>query len=400
MNIIQKAINGVFGGKKKKALTNNRVPVMWGINNQNNTSLKSLHIGLNYDGTLKIWVSTNFALLRKNYIVWSAMRFLAGKIWWYGFYFVDKKGNTVQWTQADKKDVENFFSVPSLHTYIYETLAYLLMAGQKVSTATELNKFGKGTNKSKINNLDPRMLTIQTDQSTGDVLEYIYSNKALSKTFQPEQVIDYILFPDFDRENYGQSPMESIIIDIVTDYAMSNRQLYFYMNNATPWTVYLTDGEMLRDETVRKDLETKILEKFGGNANIGKPLISSAIKDVKTIEIPTLDIINEREQLMKIVTMVFGIDPRVLGFMKEQWGSYAEIDAIARNMTNSKIEEWWTIVENIMNQEFSKYRRELPYRIKLDNILFKNIESDKKMSLEELKAGVITPEEYKTLYDI
>jgi len=75
---------------------------------------------------------------------------------------------------------------------------------------------------------------------------------------------------------------------------------------------------MLRDETVRKDLETKILEKFGGNANIGKPLISSAIKDVKTIEIPTLDIINEREQLMKIVTMVFGIDPRVLGFMKEQ----------------------------------------------------------------------------------
>ncbi len=53
-----------------------------------------------------------------------------------------------------------------------------------------------------------------------------------------------------------------------------------------------------------------------------------------------------------------------------------------------------------MNQEFSKYRRELPYRIKLDNILFKNIESDKKMSLEELKAGVITPEEYKTLYDI
>jgi len=108
------------------------------------------------------------------------------------------------------------------------------MSGQKVSTATELNKFGKGTNKSKINNLDPRMLTIQTDQSTGDVLEYIYSNKTLSKTFQPEQVIDYILFPDFDRENYGQSPMESIIIDIVTDYAMSNRQLYFYMNNATP----------------------------------------------------------------------------------------------------------------------------------------------------------------------
>jgi hypothetical protein len=53
-----------------------------------------------------------------------------------------------------------------------------------------------------------------------------------------------------------------------------------------------------------------------------------------------------------------------------------------------------------MNHEYSKRVKELPYKIKLDNIYFKNVENDKKMSLEEVKAGIITAEEYKTLYDL
>jgi hypothetical protein len=55
-------------------------------------------------------------------------------------------------------------------------------------------------------------------------------------------------------------------------------------------------------------------------------------------------------------------------------------------MTNAKLEERTTIIENNMNDEYNKFNKELPYRIKLDTIYFKNVENNKKMSLEEVKA--------------
>lgn len=399
MGKIQDAINVLLWKKEEvSVVSNNRQPIMWWVNNQNTTSLKSLHVWLNYDGTIRVWLHTHFALLKKNYVLASALRFIAWKVWWYGFKFVDKKGNVIEWTKADREKVSKFFG--SMNKYIFESLTYLIASWQKVSIPTEVNKFGKATSNSQIMNLDPRMLVIDTDPSTWDAIAYRYSNRTASKTFDPDQVNDYILYPDFDRDNYGQSIMDSIIIDAVTDSTTSNRQLYFYMNNATPSTVYITDGDMLRDEQVRKDLETKINEKYGGNANVWKPLVSTAIKDVKTIEIPNIDVVKERDHIMRILAMVFWVDPRVLWYMKETWWSYAEIDAIARNMTNSKIQERAAVVETIMNQEYNKYVWELPYKIKLDNILFTNVELDKKMSLEELKAWVITAEEYKELYDL
>ena len=399
MGIIKDAIDTLFGREKpaNKVMNNGRVPVMWGVNNQGIPSLKSLAVWLNGDGSLRVGLQTHFAILKKNYIVNSALRFFANRIWWYWFYFVDKNWVTVEGNKSDRESIERFFDIKK---YVYESLAFLVTAWQKVSIPSELNQFGKVTKDSKIINFDPRMLTINTDPGTWDILEYIYSNTKLRKTFSPDEVYDYILYPDLDRDSYGLGIMDSVVIDILTDIATSNRQLYLYMNNATPWTVYLVNPEAVRTEDDRKDLETKINEKYGWNSNIWKPLISSAVVDVKTIEIPTLDVVTEREHIMKIVTTAYGVDPRVLWFMKDRWWSYAEIDAIARNMTNWKIEERAGVIENIMNHEYSKRVKELPYKIKLDNIYFKNVENDKKMSLEEVKAGIITAEEYKTLYDL
>jgi hypothetical protein len=70
------------------------------------------------------------------------------------------------------------------------------------------------------------------------------------------------LYPDLDNEHYGQSILDSLVIDAISDYAMSNRELYFYMNNATPSTVYILDNDIEMDAKSRIDLEQKINEKF------------------------------------------------------------------------------------------------------------------------------------------
>lgn len=350
------------------------------------------------DWSIKVGYTTYFSLLRKNRTLSSWLRFLANKIGGYGFYFVNSKGVTVQWDPETIARINYFFWIPQLRSYIYTTLINYMVSGQKVSTATKINKAWKATNDAKINILDPRMLSLVLDLATGEVTRYDYRNKSLSLELPPKLVHDDILYPDMDRDWYWQSMMESIVIDAVTDLLTWSRQFHLYRNNATPWTVYLLDKDNLDDKSVA-DLEMKINDKFGGNANAWKPLASTAIKGVETIEIPKLDTINEREMIMKIVTTVLWLDPRVLWFMKESW-AYAEIDAIARGITNAKLKEWTEIIETSMQQEYEKFIWPLPYKIKLDTIYFENKELDKKMALEEVKLWILTPDEYKSLFDV
>lgn len=352
------------------------------------------------DWSIKVWLNTYFALIKKNYVVASALRFLAMKVWWYWFYFVDNKWNAVKVGDEQKAKVENFFKIPTMKSYIYKSIANYIIAWQKVTTATELNKFDRWTPNSKINIFDPRMLRIEINKETGAVESYEYGNAFKRLELTPEQVVDTIVYPDLDRPWYGQSQMDSIVIDWLTDYVAGTRQFHFYRNNTTPWTVYLLDPEVVKDQTQVQELEKKIAEKFGGNANAWKPLSSTAIKDVKTIEIPDIKLLDDRELIMKIITMVFGIDPRVLWYMKETGWSYAEIDAIARNMTNAKLEEWTMMIEDSMNLEYTRYMWEIPYRIKLDTIYFKNTENDKKLALEEVKANILSVDEYKSLFNM
>lgn len=374
--------------------------VFWWSNNQGNTSLQSLQVWLNMDGSIRVWTHTYFSLLKKNATISAALRFLSNKVGWYGFYFVDSSGKAIKWQEEMKRRVEQFFSIPKLRTYIYVSIANYIVSGQKVSTATELNQFWTATGNATINILDPRMLTIKTDTNTWEIISYEYRNNTVIKEFEPQIVNNDILYPDLDRDGYGQSQMDGIVIDALTEYVLWSRQFHFYRNNATPSTVFMIDPTVVTDDTKAKELETKINEKFGWNANNWKPMATTALRDVKTIEVPDIKLIEERELIMKILTMVFGIDPRVLWYMKETGWSYAEIDAIARNMTNAKLEEWTSIIENSMNEEFNKYIKPLGYRIKLDTIYFKNTEKDKEIALQEVKAWVMSVDEYKSLFNM
>lgn len=387
-------------GETAKVVRNGRGDLFSWVNNQSSSSLQALHVGLSLDWSIRVWLNTYFALIKKNYVCASALRFLSMKVGWYWIYFVDSKWNTVKVGDDQKARVEEFFKIPTLRSYIYKSIAYYIVGWQKIVTASLLNKFNRGTPGSKVNVLDPRMLMIKIDKETGEVIKYEYWNNFKKIELMPEQVVDTIVYPDLDKNGYGQSQMDSIVIEWLTDYVAWSRQFHFYRNNATPGTVYLLDSEVVKSADQVQELEKKINEKFWGGSNTGKPLASTAIKDVKTIEIPDIKLIDDRELILKIITMVFGIDPRVLGYMKETWGSYAEIDAIARNMTNAKLEEWTNMIEESMNAEYAQFMWELPYKIKLDTIYFKNIENDKKTALEEVKAGIITADDYKSLFNM
>lgn len=373
----------------------------WQNNRQSSTSLKDLQVWMNIDWSLRVWLHTFFALVKKNYMIQSSINLLSERIGWNGIYFSDAKGKTIDISSIPtnvKDNIYRFFSIPNLKTYIQKTISYIVISWQCVSTGTELNNRWMATKETKVNLLDPRMLIIKSDDVTGKLLSYDYYNKNKAVTLIPELVVDTLVYPDLDRDNYWQSQMESIVIDALTDNTMWSREFHFYRNNATPSTVYVLHPDAQTTDV--DQLEQKIREKFWWNANNWQPIISNVVQDVKTIEIPDIKVVEGREFILKIVSTVFWIDPRVLWFMKDTWWSYAEIDSISRNITNQKLESWTAIIEEAMNKQYTKYFGEIPYRIRLDTILFKNTNLDKEMSLKELEKWIINKTQYKELYNL
>lgn len=371
-----------------------------GARNQNVASLQSLSVWLNYDGSIRITPYTYFALIKKNSIIASWIRFLSQRIWGNGYDLVDSKGNVIDWQDKIKERINYFFSNTSIENYIYRSLVNYITSWQKISTATEINKNWRATPKAKINVLDPRYITINTDWKTTDVVSYIYWNNLEQMTLSPEIVVDDIQYPDFDRTNYWQSQLEPVVMDALIDQASNDRSFGFHRNNATPSTVYSLDPESITSIEEAKELESQIIEKHWGSTNTWKPLVSSAIKWVHTIQVPKIDASTEKEMTIKILSMVIWVDPRVLWFMKTTGGSYAEIDAISRNMTNAKIIERERKIEDGMNKEYRKFIWDSPYKIKLKSILFENKEKEKEIAMMEVEKGIMTVEEYKSLFNM
>jgi len=87
-----------------------------------------------------------------------------------------------------------------------------------------------------------------------------------------------------------------VITDGLTDIATSNRQLVFFKNNAMPNIVYMLDADACNTLEHQKDFERKIREKYQGTANSYKPMASTAVKDIKILEMShkDLDLISQR----------------------------------------------------------------------------------------------------------
>jgi len=126
----------------------------------------------------------------------------------------------------------------------------------------------------------------------------------------------------FDPNNpsYWKSLYKSIVYDSLSDKESSQRQFYFFKNNAVPNAVFMLDPKVTDPEII-KSIKDDLKNKYGWSANAHKSIVSSWITDVKLLELSNkdLDLLNLRKFVIQKMGILFQIDPRLIWFMQDSW---------------------------------------------------------------------------------
>lgn len=361
-----------------------------------NTDLSSYYV---WSSVWDLWaIKTDkkdaFYILRKNVIVSAAWKLMSNRVWANGIWLIDDKWEIVDlesdrvWKEIVER-ANKFFAIPSLYNYVYRSFGMILWAWQKFSTIDQMNWIWEATEESKIKILDSRYVSVKSDAYWTPVS---YSYNWLEQ-LSPEIVVDYIVYEDLDNPIYGMSQIESILIDALTDYATSTRQLLFFKNNAMPNVVYMLDKSKIKNEEQAKEFERIITEKHWWNSQSNKPLASTFIDDIKILEMShkDLDLINQRIFSHKEAWVVLWFDLRLLSYMKDSWWSFSEMDSLTLKNANSQLEVYAKRIEVWMKLEYEKFIWPIPYSFKLQNELYKDIKAETDLVTLQINSWMITP---------
>lgn len=126
----------------------------------------------------------------------------------------------------------------------------------------------------------PDKMTVEfsTDKETGqiEVTGYKYEDtvegEKLSINYELDQVVPF-KYPNPSNPVRGKSPIEAGITAIDTDFKAEEFNRRFFINNATPDTVFSTDQRLTDDQVAR--LESTLKRRFGGVRNAHKAMILS-----------------------------------------------------------------------------------------------------------------------------
>lgn len=202
----------------------------------------------------------------------------------------------------------------------------------------------------------------------------------------------------FDPNNpcYGKSLYKSIVYDALSDSESSKRQFFFFKNNAVPNAVFMLDPAITNQETlawIKSDLKTK----YSWSENAHKTIVSSAIKDIKLLELSNkdLDLLNLRKFVILKMGILFQIDPRIIGFMSDAWAdrSIGSIRAEASETINNMS----MVMEDDMNMFYKMFvDKNIDYKIKLDNESFEDREIIEENQRKDIQLGLTTINEVRT----
>lgn len=354
----------------------------------------NLYLGNDIDalGNIRISLNTTFSIAKRNTIVSSATNLLSDRIG--KSIYIEKDGEIVENRKAQEitAKAKDFFAIPTLHTYIERSIKILMASGQKFSTANSVNWLGEVD---KVRILDNRNVAIKVNDYD-EVVSYEYRWKK-TQQLPVGLVADYVAWSDLDNPILWQSPIYSVVYDVMIDDSIAKRNIFFFKNNADPSAVYMLDPENTTNESAVA-FKKQLSEKYSGNGNNSKPLVSNVIKDVKVLELSNreIEMINQRLHSNKMIGVALGFDLRLLAYMKDTGGSYSEIDSLTLNQANSQIKSRATHIENSMNLEYTKLVWDTQwYKIKLENNYFANKFKEKEIALEEVKAWVKQVDEYR-----
>lgn len=353
-------------------------------------------------GNLRFGLWTTFKIIKDNTIATSALKTLSARIGRFWLEVTTLKGESVD---IDKDPIARevqlradvFFRSPTIYDYVYDSLWQAWSSWKKYSIPSHVNLAQEAHLDAHVDVLDARSIRINSDIH-GDPKSYTYHTQNWDTTFTPDQIVDQMVFKDFDRPLYWVSLFESVIVDAITDLQTAQRQLMFFKNNAMPNMIVMLDPNIVQTTDQLREVQRQWDEQYKWTANQHKALKTNTVKDVKVLEMSTKDmeLLQQRRFADKKMWIAIWLDLRLLWDTVEWgWSGRWSLMASLIEMWNSKLEEYASIVEEWMKLEYDKFIWVVPYKFRLRNWLFTDVDAQKEIGMMEVDKWIMTRNEYR-----
>jgi len=282
-------------------------------------------------------------------------------------YLINDKNEIIDNPKELNKVIETF-SIPSFKHFKEQYFTHYFCSGD-LYFYKRLNVLGD----IKAQLLDSRTMSKYVD----NLWNIIWFKQKTAKDIRDlpvDDVYNSIVRYNVNNPFYWISVFYSILYDVLTERETQKTQYYFFKNKAVPNVLFILDPEITKEQA--QDLDKQIKLKYGGAENNNKAILSNDITDIKILDLNSkdLNVIWLREFLIQKIWIVFGIDPRIIWFVKDV-GSYASIKEIKKEAMET-LNILSLDFENDLNYFYKNYvDKKFPFKIRVDSETFTDRET-------------------------
>ena len=341
-------------------------------------------------GELIIWMETMYAIQKMNATAQAMKDKVATTVWKNGIYLKKPNGDIADRPRDKEKlnEIIRYFSTPTFSSFKNDYYTHYFASGDIYITQVQTLAWSY-----------PVVVDSRTMQKKVDnwlIVGFKQIVKWNSKEYNTDTMYNHIIKKDPDHPYYGVSKYYSVVYDALSSGEISKRNYYFFQNNAKPDLVLMMEQIPWMDPKEYSEIVKRFEDKYAGSKNAHKTIATNAVKDIKVLEMNHKDLqLLELDVLsMKKIGMIFGIDPRLLGF-SDDVGAYATMNEIGKHSMDA-IANYQMDLEEDMNNVYKMFvDPSLPYRICLDGETFTDRNAIEESQRKDIELWILTVEEVR-----
>lgn len=205
-----------------------------------------------------------------------------------------------------------------------------------------------------------------------------------TKSYSRDDVAYYQLEKDVNNENLWMWLMDWIVREALSDFKSSQRNYYFFENNAVPNAILMLDWTLSDNEM--KIAKEQFEKEYRWTNNSHKLLIWWWIKDIKVLSMTQKDMefINQKKLTTEKISATFWVSKRILWYDYDT-SSYANFIEMRIEYIEWTIRPYEWNFQYILNSLMKKFDPKFEYIIKCDweTVVDRNaIEENQRKDLE------------------
>ena len=349
-------------------------------------------LGDKRDQNYSVNTETFYNVYKQNGDVWACAREWAENVGAGGWELVNSNDPEAPVSDADYMKVETILKQSGGFDRVKGDIVRDLAICGNAYLAKTSNKAG---GLYALERIDPRTLVVISTEH-GRVIAYIQKIPGEGTvTFQPEEVVHLRGQTDFDNPLLGMSPMQSIILEVLTDVEASKTNHSFFKNNAVPAAQYIMD-DSLSNEAMDEAVDF-IVDQLKGSENAHKAMAMQGVKDIKVMSQTNKDMefLEGRKFNTEKVCSAYGVPKFVLGYTESVNNNNGT--ELLKKFYSGTIAPKEAYIEDVFNMHV------IPEILGDSAVVFRFLPQifDEQKDLEEralreLAMGAITRRQYKT----